>query len=62
MTPEDIGDIFQALEDALFAMAIRTMKHHENWEDEEGFQWTQWQAEQIQGLRAYRQNVRALTD
>ncbi len=62
MTPEDIGDIFQALEDALFAMAIRTMKHHENWEKEEGFQWTQWQAEQIQGLRAYRQNVRALTD
>ncbi|MBR5386456.1 MAG: hypothetical protein IK142_02630 [Clostridiales bacterium] len=62
MTPEDIGDIFQALEDALFAMAIRTMKHHENWEQEEGFQWTQWQAEQIQGLRAYRQNVTALTD
>ena len=62
MTPEDIGDIFQALEDALFAMAIRTMKHHQNWEQEEGFQWTQWQAEQIQGLRAYRQNVTALTD
>lgn len=62
MTPEDIGDIFQALEDALFAMAIRTMKHHENWEQEEGFQWTQWQAEQIQGLRAYRQNVKELTD
>lgn len=62
MTPEDIGDIFQALEDALFAMAIRTMKHHENWEKEEGFQWTQWQAEQIQGLRAYRQNVTALVD
>jgi hypothetical protein len=62
MTPEDIGDIFQALEDALFDMAIKTMKHHENWEQEEGFQWTQWQAEQIQGLRAYRQNVAALTD
>ncbi|MBR7088677.1 MAG: hypothetical protein IKI38_04910 [Mogibacterium sp.] len=62
MTPEDIGDIFQALEDALFDMAIKTMKHHENWEQEEGFQWTQWQAEQIQGLRAYRQNVTALTD
>jgi hypothetical protein len=62
MTPEDIGDIFQALEDALFAMAIRTMKHHEKWEQEEGFQWTQWQAEQIQGLRAYRQNVKELTD
>lgn len=62
MTPEDIGDIFQALEDALFAMAIRTMKHHQNWEQEEGFRWTQWQAEQIQGLRAYRQNVTALTD
>lgn len=62
MTPEDIGDIFQALEDALFAMAIRTMKHHQNWEEEEGFKWTQWQAEQINGLRAYRQNVSALTD
>lgn len=62
MTPEDIGDIFQALEDALFAMAIRTIKHHQNWEEEEGFKWTQWQAEQIQGLRAYRQNVSALTN
>lgn len=62
MTPEDIGDIFQELEDALFAMAIRTMKHHQNWEEEEGFKWTQWQAEQINGLRAYRQNVSALTD
>ena len=62
MTPEDIGDIFQALEDALFAMAIRNLKRHENWEEEEGFQWTQWQAEQIAGLREYRQNVTALTN
>jgi len=62
MTPEDIGDIFQALEDALFAMAIRNMKRHENWEEEEGFKWTQWQAEQINSLRAYRQNVAILTN
>lgn len=62
MTPEDIGDIFQELEDALFAMAIRNIKRHEAWEKEEGFKWTQWQAEQIAGLRAYRANVSALVD
>ena len=57
MTPEDIGDIFQALEDDLFAMAIRNIKRHENWEEAEGFKWTQWQAEQIAGLRAYRRRT-----
>ena len=62
MTPEDIGDIFQALEDALFAMAIRNMDAHKEWEDREGFMWTQWQAEQIRGLRKYREKVKLLTD
>lgn len=62
MTPEDIGDIFQELEDNLFALAIRNIKRHENWEEAEGFKWTQWQAEQISGLREYRKNVQVLTD
>lgn len=62
MTPEDIGDIFQELEDNLFALAIRNIKRHENWEEAEGFKWTQWQAEQIAGLREYRKNVQVLTD
>ncbi|MBR6483442.1 MAG: hypothetical protein IKT14_00350, partial [Clostridiales bacterium] len=62
MTPEDIGDIFQELEDALFAMAIRNMDAHKNWEKAEGFKWTQWQAEQIAGLREYREKVNKLTN
>lgn len=62
MTPEDIGDIFQELEDALFAMAIRNMDAHKNWEKEEGFKWTQWQAEQIKGLREYREKVNIMTN
>ena len=62
MTPEDIGDIFQELEDALFAMAIRNMDAHKNWEKAEGFKWTQWQAEQIAGLREYREKVNILTN
>ena len=62
MTPEDIGDIFQELEDALFAMAIRNMDAHKNWEKQEGFKWTQWQAEQITGLREYREKVDKLTN
>ena len=62
MTPEDIGDIFQALEDALFAMAIRNMDAHKDWEEREGFMWTQWQAEQIKGLRQYREKCKILTD
>ena len=62
MTPEDIGDIFQELEDALFAMAIRNMDAHKNWEKDEGFKWTQWQAEQIKGLREYREKVNIMTN
>lgn len=62
MTPEDIGDIFQALEDALFAMAIRNMDAHKNWEKDEGFKWTQWQAVQIKGLREYREKVNIMTN
>lgn len=62
MTPEDIGDIFQELEDALFAMAIRNMDAHKAWEEKEGFKWTQWQAEQIKGLRQYREKVNLLTN
>lgn len=62
MTPEDIGDIFQELEDALFAMAIRNMDAHKNWEKDEGFKWTQWQAEQINGLREYREKVNIMTN
>lgn len=62
MTPEDIGDIFQELEDALFAMAIRNMDAHKAWEEKEGFKWTQWQAEQIKGLRQYREKVNIITN
>lgn len=62
MTPEDIGDIFQELEDALFAMAIRNMDAHKNWEKDEDFKWTQWQAEQIKGLREYREKVNIMTN
>ncbi len=62
MTPEDISDIFQELEDALFAMAIRNMDAHQNWEKDEGFKWTQWQAEQIKGLREYREKVNIMTN
>ena len=62
MTPEDIGDIFQELEDALFAMAIRNMDAHKAWEEKEGFKWTQWQAEQIKGLRKYREKVNIITN
>lgn len=62
MTPEDIGDIFQELEDILFAMAIRNMDAHRAWEEQEGFKWTQWQAEQIKGLREYRKKVNIITN
>ena len=62
MTPEDIGDIFQELEDILFAMAIRNMDAHRALEKQEGFKWTQWQAEQIKGLREYRKKVNIITN
>lgn len=49
----DIGAAFEAIEDELIASMIRNMDRHRAWEDDEGIQWSMWQAEQLKALEKY---------
>lgn len=56
-TDYDIGAAFDAIENELISSMVRNLKHHRAEETKEGFQWSQWQAEQLDALEAYkRQN------
>lgn len=52
----NIVGAFQKIEEELIASMIRNMKKHKDWETEEGFEWTMWQAEQLDNLKKYRKN------
>lgn len=55
--PKDY-DIVKALgriEEELISSMFRNMKRHKEWENEEGFQWSMWQAEQLKYLEKYKQ-------
>ena len=54
MADYDIGAAFQAIEDELIASMIRNMDRHRAWEDDEGIQWSMWQAEQLKALEKYK--------
>lgn len=56
MTEYDIGAAFEAIEDELMASMIRNMDRHRAWEDDEGFQWSMWQAEQLKALEKYKRD------
>ena len=50
----DIGAAFEAIEDELTASMIRNMKRHKAEETKEGFEWAQWQTEQLRFLEEYK--------
>lgn len=52
----DIGAAFEAIEDELIASMIRNMDRHRAWEDDEGIQWSMWQAEQLKTLEKYKRD------
>lgn len=62
MTPEEIAKLFQDMEEDLFKSMARNLQAHEDWEEEEGFQWEQWQAMQIKGLRKYREEIQDIVN
>lgn len=53
-TDYDIEKAFRAIEDELIASMIRNLEHHMAEETKEGFNWTQWQVEQIKALERYK--------
>lgn len=57
-TEYDITAAFEAIENELISSMMRNMKRHRAEEDEEGIQWSQWQAEQLQALEEYKRHGR----
>ena len=50
----DVGLAFARIEDELIASMMRNLKRHLDEEKEEGFDWSQWQVEQLKYLNEYR--------
>lgn len=57
MADYDIGAAFSEIEDELISSMIRNLKRHQVEELTEGFEWTQWQALQIQALEDYKRKA-----
>lgn len=53
-TEYDIEKAFRAIEDELIASMIRNLDRHRAEEDELGFNWEQWQVEQLKALEKYK--------
>ena len=59
MADYDIGAAFGAIEDELIDSMIRNLKRHQVEEITEGFEWSQWQALQLQALEDYKRKAAA---
>ena len=46
----DVGAAFRRIEDELISSMIRNLDNHRAQESAEGFQWSQWQVEQLKAL------------
>lgn len=57
MADYDIGAAFSEIEDELISSMIRNLKRHQVEELTEGFEWTQWQALQIQAMEDYKRKA-----
>ena len=58
MADYDIRSAFEAIENELIASMIRNFKRHRAEETAKGFQWSQWQADQLDALNAYKRRNR----
>lgn len=59
MSDYDVGEAFRKIEDNLIASMVRNLSRHRAEETELGFEWSQWQTEQLKALEDYRrQNQR----
>lgn len=58
----DIEKAFAAIEDELLDSMMRNMKRHRAEENELGFEWSQWQVEQLKALEAYKRQNRKKFD
>lgn len=54
MADYDISKAFETIENELIDSMMRNFKHHRAEEEEEGYNWSQWQSEQLKSLEQYR--------
>lgn len=54
MADYNIYKAFEKIEDELVASMMRNIRHHRAEETKEGYNWSQWQVEQINALEEYR--------
>ncbi len=50
----DLSEAFEAIEDELIGSMMRNLRRHQAEETDQGFEWAQWQALQLQALEDYR--------
>lgn len=54
MADYDISKAFETIENELVDSMMRNFKHHRAEEEKEGYNWSQWQSEQLKSLEQYR--------
>lgn len=54
LTFRDIARIFEEIELRLIASLKRNLSGHKQWEEDEGFQWSAWQAEKLSSIEKFR--------
>lgn len=62
MTWSDIAAIFETLERRLIASLKRNLQRHRDWEKQEGFNWSAWQAEKLKNAEAFRRQNKQIMD
>lgn len=60
MKDYDIRSIFEQMELELIASMKRNLSRHQKWENDEGMNWTMWQAEQLKTLEEFKKNNRKI--
>ena len=56
MSDYNIREVFEKIEDELINSMMRNFSRHRAEETKEGYNWTQWQAEQLKSLEEYRKH------
>lgn len=54
----DIAETFAKIEKELMESMVANLDHHRAMEEEEGFEWSQWQVEQLKALENYKKKNR----
>lgn len=57
-TDYDIEKAFKAIEDELIASMMRNLASHRAEETDMGFNWSQWQVEQLKALESIRHRIK----